>query len=449
MREMKIVTEPFCFISLLSVECTKELNGHGELRMRGIISQNYAAECRSMAGKENWATVKLEDGIGEEKVFFCGVITAMELEKENQLYILSLIVKTGSFLLDITPHTRTYQRENYTYREVIEDCLKSDGGKLIMRDKQNGKVGRFLVQYGETDWQFIKRLAGYAGTVVIPEYAVPGRKMYFGYKDTRKMEEVVTDSYHLIQSNKGKQQWKFEIISREVYEPGDYILFENREWVIGKAVSRLNGQELEHIYSLHKKEDGYVMLENNCLLRGISLKANVMDVDGSKIQVCIQGDENKEHSGCRWLDYATVYSAPDGTGWYCMPEKGDEVRVTFPDSDEDHAYVSSCVHLESEERVHPDEKSWKNKQGKEILFTPNALILRNNQGLSVELSDKEGIKIFSGQNIEIQAEGDIRMGSRAGGIRMAASDSVTISQGGACIQMTDAINISGGKIYMN
>ncbi len=152
-----------------------------------------------MAGKENWVTVKLETGLGEERVFFCGVMTSMELEKENQLYVLCLTVRTGSFLLDIIPHTRTYQKESYTYREVIEDCLEPDGGKFIMRDKQNGEVGRFLVQYGEPNWQFIKRLAGYAGTVVTPEYIVPGRKMYFGYRSVSANEEIATDSYRMIQ----------------------------------------------------------------------------------------------------------------------------------------------------------------------------------------------------------------------------------------------------------
>ncbi len=447
-REIRIITEPFCFVALLSLECTKELNGHGKLRMKGMISRNDAEEYRMLAGKESWVTVKAESETGEQKTFFCGVMTSMELERENELYLLSVTVHTGSFLLDVVPHVRTYQREDYTYREVMQDCLKPDGGKFIMRDKQEAKPDRFLVQYGETDWQFVKRLAGYAGTVVVPEYTVPGKNIYFGYRNAGHTE-INADSYCLVQSNKGKRQWKFEIKSREIYSPGDSVRFKDREWVIGKAVSLWKGQQLEHAYTLHSKEGGLVPAGNNCLLRGISMKALVTDVAGTKVQVCMQEDENKERTGHRWFDFATVYSVPGGTGWYCMPEKGDEVRVSFPDADEGNAYAASCVHLESEERTDPNEKSWKNKQGKEILFTPGSLILRNNQGLSVELSDREGIKIVSDKDIAIQAEGDIRMDSRSGGIHMSASENMTISQGGACIQMRDAINISGGKIYMN
>ena len=47
------------------------------------------------------------------------------------------------------------------------------------------------------------------------------------------------------------------------------------------------------------------------------------------VQVSIDKDENEE-AGVRWLPYATVYSTPDGTGWYCMPEGGDSIRLYAP-----------------------------------------------------------------------------------------------------------------------
>lgn len=35
MREVRIVAEPFVFVSYLSVECVKELNEHGYIKIRG------------------------------------------------------------------------------------------------------------------------------------------------------------------------------------------------------------------------------------------------------------------------------------------------------------------------------------------------------------------------------------------------------------------------------
>ena len=40
MREVKIVVEPFEFISFLTVNCVKVLNELGEIKIKGIISKD-------------------------------------------------------------------------------------------------------------------------------------------------------------------------------------------------------------------------------------------------------------------------------------------------------------------------------------------------------------------------------------------------------------------------
>ena len=75
-----------------------------------------------------------------------------------------------------------------------------------------------------------------------------------------------------------------------------------------KAASSLKGQELEHVYTLLAKKDGLAGIQCNGRIQGMSLKANVADIAGTKVQIGIQGDENKDRSGYRWFDFATVYS---------------------------------------------------------------------------------------------------------------------------------------------
>jgi phage baseplate assembly protein gpV len=229
---------------------------------------------------------------------------------------------------------------------------------------------------------------------------------------------------------------------------GETVIFQGKRLIIGKICSCLAGQELQHTYILLSRVMGTCSEEDNINITGASLKANVVHVDKAKALIKIQLDENADNAGNRWFDFATVYSTSDGTGWYCMPEVGDEVRLVFPDKSEENAYVSSCVHIENESRMNPDEKSWKNKQGKEVLFTPETLVLRNNKGMSIEISDVEGIKIVSDKKIILQAAEDINVNSESG-LQLSAAESMLLSQGGASIQMNDSITIGGGKIYMN
>lgn len=462
MREVKIVVIPFEFISVLDIKCVKELNEHGKIMIKGIVSQDHAAKYQMMALNEIWVTVKLIDENNDEKVFFNGILTELNIEKENQVNTLLFAAKTGSYLLDLGCHVRTFQNESYTYDEILKNCLASDSGKYIMLDKQGMAVNNFLVQYKESNWEFIKRLAGYAKTVVIPEDAVSGKNIYFGYRSFVQNEVFEAGSYKVIQDYKDYQTRKntdigdisekdifiYEFTSREVYGLGETVIFQGKNLIVGKIVSNLVGQELNHTYTLHTKPMGYQIITANEKLAGVSLKANVVDIDKTKVKIQVQNDENMINSGYRWFDFATVYSTPDGTGWYCMPEIGDEVRVIFPDNCEKNSYVVSCVHLTDENRTNPNEKSWKNKQRKEVLFTPEALILRNNKGMSVEISDMEGIKVVSDKKIILQADEDICINSETG-VQMSASDNILLSQGGASIQMNDSIIIGGGKIYMN
>ena len=46
-----------------------------------------------------------------------------------------------------------------------------------------------------------------------------------------------------------------------------------------------------------------------------------------------------------FIEHETVYSSPDGTGWYSMPEVGDTVRLYVPDK-EGRCLVTSSVHKE-------------------------------------------------------------------------------------------------------
>ena len=464
MRAVKLEVNPFTFISILELKCTKELNQHGVIRITGIIEQENGHEYMSMASAETWVNVYAISENGERRRYFAGILTGMWMKIEGQVYVLTIEVNTGSFLLDIRPHTRSFQNPGFLYPDVIHTCLEEEKGSCTVESKNNEPIGKFLLQYQESDWQFMKRLASYAGTVLIPADHTAERNVYFGYKEQSVIEKLESNSYQMEQDYEAYEKKKaagtsglrladfvsYVVQSREIYDLGATVQFEGRNFVIGKISSWLKGQELYHEYNLLTKENDNLAPIYNSGLKGISLIASVTSVEKTMVTVQIAEDENKTGCGSRLFDYATVYSTPDGTGWYCMPEIGDMVRIVMPDCIEEHAYAASSIHLGAAGgRTNPDEKSWKNRQNKEILFTPGAIILTNNNGLTLELSDQEGIKAISNKNIMLKADGDIRITSQDAGINIAAQTAVSMQQGAAKVEIKDDINISGGKIYMN
>lgn len=464
MRAVKVEVKPFSFVSYLKVECTKELNKHSVIRITGIIEQENNQTYINMASQETWVSIDAISENEDRKHFFVGVLTGLWIKKEGEVYILTIEVKTGSFLLDIKMHTRSFQDSGFSYSQVISTCLEAENGSLYIADNNDKATERFLLQYQESDWQFIKRLASYAGTVLIPTDNVAEKRICFGYQESFMAEQLEADSYRMEQNYEAYEKKKaagftdlrladlvsYVVESREIYDLGENVQFEGKKFVIGKINSWLEGQELYHEYYLLTKENARLLPIYNNNLTGVSLKARVTAVEKTVVKVQIEEDENKEGCGSRWFDYATVYSTPDGAGWYCMPEVGDMVRLTIPDGIEGHAYISSSVHLGTAGgRTNPAEKSWKNPQDKEILFTPDAIILRNNNGISLELSDKEGVKVISNKDIIVQADGDIQIKSKESEVNMAAETAILLQQGAAKVEINNDINISGGKIYMN
>ncbi len=461
MREVRIVAEPFVFVSYLSVECVKELNEHGYIKIRGRIKAENVASYLGYASAETWVKVKLVSDEGLVRNYFTGILTGFYIEKEGEVHILNIEVKTGSFLLGIKRHIRSFQTEGFLYSKMAEICVKDEGAECIMEKPVDIPADGLVLQYQETDWEFLRRIASYAGVPLIATDSMPGKNCCLGYQgneaivmeanDFRMEQENEEFLKRRAEGNAAVEDYLYYIVnSREVYDLGVSVIFAGKQWVIGKIVSRLKGQELDHEYWLVSRGRGVLKPIYNHDLTGVSVKAHVTAVEKTVVCVQIEKDENKKECGARWFDYATIYSTPDGTGWYCMPETGDEVRLVVPGYKEAEAYVASSMHLgEAGGRTDPDIKFWKNKQNKEIRFTPDSIVLTNNAGNQVEISDSAGIRIVSDRDITLQAGGDMEIKSHNAAVSIDADSEILLQQKTAVVRVNDEINIAGGKIYMN
>lgn len=99
--------------------------------------------------------------------------------------------------------------------------------------------------------------------------------------------------------------------------------------------------------------------------------------------------------------------------------------------------------------MNPNHKSLKTKYGKEVLFTPDSIVLTNNNGMSVKLDDNQGIIIESDQKIALQSNDAIEIVSKSGAVSIAGTSQVSLCQGSATVTLDDDISLSGAQIFMN
>ena len=465
MRIENIKMSPFEFRSITDYESAIEVNEHGYAKVTGLVNSEQKDKAMSMLLDEVWGSIIGTDQNGNSLPLFQGVVTNVQVQKKDDTYILTVELKTGTFLMDTKEHIRVYQSGATSYSIVHKNMLANyiEGECLMV--EQGIQLEEMVVQYHETDWEFAKRLASRRNTVIFPNEKSKGVKYTFGLKEGAAEKLSSYNSLQIIK-NVGQYQYKkqngikdaeeideiaYMVKSREVFYVGDTVELLGKNYLVEKVSRQWNKKELWNEYTL-KSEKGFSQITYyNKKIIGASLKGRVTNISKDKVEIIVPEDENKNNGGRKLFDYATVYSSPDGSGWYCMPEKDDWVQLQFPDEREANAYVSSSVNVEpadSMARSNPDYKSIKNMQGKEILFTPKSLVMTNNKGMTITIDDDEGIKVESDKDIILKAKETIGVISEEQTLQMLAAQQILMQQSNTKLELAETISMSGGQVNM-
>ncbi len=473
MRENIIRIEPFEILTLLNFTAKQEVNEHGVVQFSAIIEEGMEDEYLALPISTTWAKVIVIDWEGKEELFFTGVITELNIDNNEGLSKLNVTIKTGTYLMDVDMHTRTYQLPSMPYTTVFSNFTdKYDKGSFIANIEKGATINNLIVQYRETDWEFAKRLASHFNTVIMAEYITQGTRYFIGPNDIEAKNVINTRSYSVkkdIDEYQYKKRYNLGISeldclyyvfdSREIYVLGSQINFNNKKLNICRIDTKYERGECIHTYHLKRKNGFKVNKKYNIQSIGLGFYSKIVDVQKDVVKISVDEDENASECGTTWFPYSTVYSTPDGTGWYCMPEIGDNVRLYLPTIDEAEAYVISSTHLEvdnsqnshqsANERSNPDYKSIMNKQGKEVLFTPNSIFITNNKGMSIEILDDIGIKIISDKSVAICAEEEIQIASTTENITVIAETFIDMTQGQQKTRIEDNIAHTGAQVHLD
>ena len=115
MREQRVVLEPFGLSEILQCSGVVCANQHGFMVVKGYMKKEKEGEYLELLGSSVWASVMVYDEGGKAGVLFTGVVTEGEISVENGLKTLEVKIKTGSFLMDLETHIRTFQSPGCTY----------------------------------------------------------------------------------------------------------------------------------------------------------------------------------------------------------------------------------------------------------------------------------------------------------------------------------------------
>ncbi|OPH46695.1 phage tail protein [Paenibacillus ferrarius] len=455
-----MVVFPYEFESLLDFKLVQQAGEHSHLTLSGIVPEDKLDQYVERADDEERIQVSVQDK-DRTIILFQGMVTRLTVQAVNGVRKLMVEAYSETMRMDMKKKTRSFQNTQLAYSALFNQLVADYPQADVTDGASNGKrTGGLLVQYKETDWQFARRVASQFHAPLVPICTQSGVKVSVGLPDQGEPQKLDAYNYAIKKDLKGYKQKSengmsdlneqnsisYEVSSSKILTLCSPVQFQRRTLYVYRAETRIDKGVMIHDYVLKDREGLGVPTEYAYALAGVSLFGKIAGVSKDQVKVNLHIDGGQ--SGGLWFAYSTVYSSPDGSGWYCMPEEGDEVRLYFPDEQEKHAFAASSVNTASsdpQKRSDPSVKSISTKYGKQIVFKPGSVEIIGSGKLLMKLTDDGGIEINSDKKIMLSAEDDIEI---TGGAKVViqGEQGVDLKQADASLAITDQVTISGGKV---
>lgn len=431
-----------------SLKLTFEANTHSKLK---LSFENHRNQNIYLALK-NETHPKIEIKISKDEVetmFFTGQIELFNIgnygSEGHKIEIEALSVTKE---LDREKKFRAYQNIDLTLLDILQDVgAEYKQVNFIFNDiLKSIKIGKPIIQYNESDWDFIIRIASHAGVGVYP---LANRGLAIGLNNGANQEkaiEVLDNLWQISKNEFGEIGYLFN--SQNVLLCGDEVVL----WTDIKKEERvslnvhsgeimlinsLTNSKISMIQGLYKypyitnkniagkviegivetvfAEDGIAKMTVNLsegLKKTAAIKSGFKSIP-KKAYSDINGRFN--------FPYATPYSQTN-TGLFCTPEIHDRVTVYYPTEEEIESYVMGTINNPGNGRFsNPTIRNFSIKETNKNIFhfyinsdylniENTETVIRNKE--MIDVSSQNAIMINSEKTLELVSQETLRISSK-------------------------------------
>lgn len=430
-------------------------NQHGYSYITAVPEHTNNREIREerLAGKK--ARV-----VSEETILFHGIVKNVNIREEDGYREIKMTLITGTWILDQERKSRSFQNIHMTYHEVVKKVLADTPYSGVLFGCKDKEIGQPLIQYLETDFAFIKRLASHFHTSIIPDAIVGEAKLWFGPPADNTEVSFPEEEYTIGRDEtwyqeagrfnglKRKEFLYYQLRSSETYQIG------NTSIILGRKVKILSiySEMKNGLLSTHYRLGSHGLLGTGKKYQeeiiGALIDGIVLDTRAEYVKVHLAIDTEQ--------DIFTAYEYPwmpeTGSSLYCMPEIGERVSLSIGGMDEQQdVKVIRCNKINGKtasELTDPRKRYFTTAQGKRLyLFQKEIGITRVSKGFPLEIAmkDNQGISVLSPGDIVINAQAEIALSAEKITVRVPKQVSIIKSKKGknAVLNMYNQFDITG------
>ncbi|MFJ8460749.1 RHS repeat-associated core domain-containing protein [Lysinibacillus xylanilyticus] len=414
---------PYPLIHLDKLTIKHKGNDHARLYFTGMIAEEQAQKYIQQVSHTDEVVVKF----GRDKdILFSGRIENAELQASQGVHYVSVEAISFTANMDIEKRSRSFQDANMTYVQLINTIVGAyPQGDYIDRASNGQAIGQISIQYLETDWEFIKRMASRLHAVVFPDLKGKGARFWLGTPQSRKSVTIDhlpsvlrmdVDSYRLITENDGtdvsEADYTFcEFESTESYDLGTLVQLKGRSYVIAVREIYLDRGVLKFQYTAQPEKSIRQRLVRNLDLIGAAFTGKIIDVTQNTVKIHLDIDKNQDKEKAHWF----AYSADANSVMYLMPQIGARAQLHFPSAVEEEAIVISSVRVnpvtaeggqkQTKKMADTTVKSLATNVGKDVTLGVGDITFSAVDGvLDLKMDDGDGITFLSNSTIMLAAD---------------------------------------------
>lgn len=398
-----------------------QMGEHSTLFLRAIIEDEEQILFRKLENQP--IHVYFAEGEGRKTIFH-GIITQCEVHASLQFCELELTAKSYTYLMDIQKHSRSFQDTSMKYSVLLKKILLEYQREGVIQTEDR-EIGELIVQYEETDWEFLKRIFSQLEITISPDTKTKGVAFYVGVPEL-KMHEI---PYTILQVSKDMKQYyylkanhqsvntvyftQYVLEAREILSLFERVRIDKQEFCIYAYIYYFEGNERVCTYYLQNKQGLKVKKQYPMHLIGVALEGSIVDTKADKVLVHLDIDPAFQKSRGYWFPYSTMSASSDGSGWYCMPEKGDVVRVYFPSKYTAQAIALSAVSNYragggKDKMGDPNTKFLSTRHNKSVILAPDKIrIACDGSAAVLDITADGKVSICANKEVNLVAKEDI------------------------------------------
>ncbi|WP_424522895.1 AHH domain-containing protein [Roseburia intestinalis] len=445
--DLKFISS-FAMEKILDFQTWEDPGEHARGNFRLLLSEN-GTDINSMN-----APIQLLGQGNTAGALFSGYPEKVEIKEERGYRIADIQAVSGTILLDQKKSNRVFQKKVQTYMGIASAVTADTDHSACILPGSDMRTGGTLIQYQETDWRFLKRMASQLGLPLVPDTSYYYPRFYLGLPEGEKRElgEIIScdlcfDGRYYAVSGKCLVDREdficYDVVTRTSLSLGDRVTYEGRELLVSRKKTELAGGEVIFTYRLAGNSYAWVPWEDNPDYTGMSFVGSIVGTQGEQVEVAF--DIDKTAAGGNRYGFAPA----TGNLMYCMPQKGTKTSLYIGNGDEAQGIATGCIRTNGstcEGTGSPEKKSFRSEHGKGMDLYPQRMGLDGGETGKITFEDETGTTIESNGGLVLMAKEGIRLESMTGIAMQGMSDIMALySEGASSLCVNGSVDMLGRR----